>query len=351
MNLDIKEVDNGNLFDDFIKNTPNSNFMQSCNWSMYQEKGLGRKTYRLGFFNQEELIATAYCYEIPQTFGRYIYCSRGPILKTLDSKIYKEVLEKLKEYFKDKGYVFLKIDPSIKNDNSVSDVPLKIGFRKCINYVQPETPWFLDLVEGDEEKQMKWCQEHGMGKNYPTYIRKARKLGVTVRFSKDIKDWELFTKYLRESSDKKDFVINNSQYYVKQLEYLGDSNEIRLAIAQYQGQPLAMLILSFFGNEVSCLYSCQTGIETKLRAPMLLRWECILQAQREGFKYFNSWDVLPDEKYKPQTPRYGYSNFKRGFGGYLVRYQRCMDYPYSSLKYTLVRLLDLYRRIRYYRDR
>lgn len=351
MNLDIKEIDNPSILDDFVKGSPNSNFMQSYNWSMYQEKGLGRKTFRLGFYNDQELVGLAYCYEISQTFGKYIYCSRGPILKELNSEVYTGILSKLKVYFKDKGYIFLKIDPSIRRDNAVSEVPLSIGFKKCINYVQPETPWFLNLVEGDEEKQLKWCEEHGMGKNYPTYIRKARRLGVNVRFSKDVKDWELFTKYLRESSNKKDFVINNSRYYVKQLEYLGNSNEIRLAIAQYEGKPLAMLILSFFGNEVSCLYSCQTGIETKLRGAMLLRWECMLQAQREGFKYFNSWDVLPDEKYIPQAPRYGYSNFKRGFGGYLVRYQRCMDYPYSFSKYLLVRLLDYYRKIKYYQDR
>lgn len=351
MNLDIKEIDNPSIYDDFVKGSSNSNFMQSYNWSMYQEKGLGRKTYRLGFYNQQELVAIAYCYEIPQTFGKYIYCSRGPILKEINCDMYIEVLSKLKEYFKNKGYIFLKIDPSIRKENTVSEVPASIGFKKCINYVQPETPWFSDLVQGGEEQQLKWCEEHGMGKNYPTYIRKARRLGVEVRFSKDIKDWELFTKYLRESSNKKDFVINNSSYYVKQLEYLGKDNEIRLAIAQYQGQPLAMLILSFFGNEVSCLYSAQTGFETKLRGAMLLRWECMLQAQKEGFKYFNSWDVLPDEKYKPQAPRYGYSNFKRGFGGYLVRYQRCMDYPYSSSKYLLVRILDYYRKIRYYSDR
>lgn len=84
---------------------------------------------------------------------------------------------------------------------------------------------------------------------------------------------------------------------------------------------------------------------------MYLRWQCMLQGQREGFKYFNSWDVLPDEKYNPRSKRYGYSNFKRGFGGYLVRYQRTADLPLKEKRYILVRLLDLYRSIRYYKDR
>jgi lipid II:glycine glycyltransferase (peptidoglycan interpeptide bridge formation enzyme) len=351
MKLEIKEVEKGKYLDDFVKGSPNSNFMQSLNWSIYQQEGLGRVTYRLGAYDGESLLGLAYCYEIPQTFGKYIYCSRGPILKEFSTELYMSVLEGLKGYFKEKGYMFLKIDPSIKKENEISHVPLSIGFKRCINYVQPETPWFIDLVEGGGEEQMKWCQENGMGKNYPTYIRKARRLGVSVRFSKEKEDWKLFTRYLRESSNKKDFVINDSEYYIKQLEYLGEDNEIRLGIAQYEGEAVAMLILSFFGNEVSCLYSCQTGTQSKVRGAMLLRWECMLQAQREGFKYFNSWDVLADEKYKPSAPRYGYSNFKRGFGGYLVRYVRSMDYPYSCAKYLLVRVLDLYRKLRYYRDR
>lgn len=351
MNLEIRELQECLYVDDFVKGSPNCNFMQSCNWSIYQQEGLNRKTYRLGFYKDNTLVGISYCYEINQTFGKYIYCSRGPILKELEKTLYSEILRLLVEYFKGKGYLFLKIDPSIEKENPISTIPLDLGFKKCINYVQPETPWFIELAGNTEEELMAWCIEHGMGKNYPTYIRKARRAGVTVRFSKDISDWEMFTKYLEKSSDKKDFVINDSQYYIKQLKYLGESDEIRLAIAEFEGQPIAMLVLSFFGKEVSCLYSCQTGIETKLRAPMLLRWECMLQAQRDGFKYFNSWDVLPDEKYKPQAPRYGYSNFKRGFGGYLVRYQRCMDYPYSKGKYVLVRLLDIYRRVRYYADR
>ncbi len=351
MKLEIKEILKDSESDDFVKESPNSNFMQSWNWSMYQQLGLGRKTFRLGLFNAEELVAVALCYEIKQTFGKYIYCSRGPILKRFDNDLYKEVLNCLIEYFNEKGYIFFKIDPAIEEDNLVSTVPLKQGFKICVNYVQPETPWFTELKGQTEEQLLEWCKSNGMGKNYPTYIRKARKEGVHVRFSNEISDWEQFTYYLSKSADAKDFVINDKEYYLKQLRYLGQNGEIRLAIAEYEKDPIAMLVLSFWGNEVSCLYSCQTGMHDKIRGAMLLRWECMLQAQREGFKYFNSWDVLPDEKYIPSNPRYGYSNFKRGFGGYIVKYQRTMDYPFDKKKYFLVRVLDMYRKVRYYRER
>ena len=351
MKLKIKEIDDAHLWDEFVKSSPNSSFLQSWNWGVYQEIGLGRKTIRLSFWKDEELVALAAGYEINQTFGKYLYFSRGPILKELNQSFYREVLLAMKEYFFASEYLFFKIDPAIEVENRVASLPYSLGFKKCFNYIQPETPWMIDLVGDTEQELLDWCQDHGMHKNYPTYIRRARRLGVKVKFSKELPDWKLFTHYLMKSSETKEFATQDANYYLKQLKYLGETDEVRLAMVSYLNEPVAMLVLSYFGDEVSCLYSCQTGMHRKVRGPMLLRWECMLQGRREGFKYFNSWDVLPDEKYSPRSKRYGYSNFKRGFGGYLVRYARTADYPIKKGKYFLVQLLDLYRSIRYYKDR
>lgn len=351
MELQVKEILSKDILDSFVKQSPISNFMQSYNWSEYQSEGLGRETFRLGFYSKGNLLAVAVCYSVSQTFGKYLYCSRGPILKELNDELYSLVLHSLVEYFKGSEYVFIKIDPAIKESESISTLPLKQGFKRCLNYVQPETPWFTDLVGNTQEELMDWCRKMGMGKNYPTYIRKAKKAGVAVRFTDELVDWKLFSHYLYQSAEIKDFAIHDAEYYLKQLKYLGESGEIRLAIAEYEKEPVAMLILSYFGDEVSCLYSCQTGMQRKIRGAMLLRWECMVQAQQEGFKYFNSWEVLPEERYVPNNPRYGYSNFKRGFGGYLVKYQRTMDYPLKKGKYVLVRLLDIYRKLRFYGGR
>ena len=51
MDLKVREISESFLWDEFVKSSPNCNFMQSWNWSMFQEVGLSRKTYRLGFWN------------------------------------------------------------------------------------------------------------------------------------------------------------------------------------------------------------------------------------------------------------------------------------------------------------
>lgn len=351
MNIVRKDISDKEVLNSFVESSVNGNFMQSWQWSKYQEEGLGKKVDRHAFYDGEELVAVAICYEVSQSFGKYMYCMRGPILKFWDEGLYEGVLKELVTFYMGSEYVFVKIDPAIEESNDISVNPLSLGFKKCINYVQPETPFFQDLVEGGEEELLAWCKERGMSKNYRTYIRKARKEGLSVRFSNDVGDWEYFTEYLSRSADSKEFVIHNPDYYLKQLEYMGEDDLVRLAIVELNGEPIAMLILSYFAGEVSCLYSAQTGLHTKMRGPLFMRWECMLDAQRRGFKRFNSWNVLDGKKYNPKSAQYGYSHFKRSFGGYVVKYQRTMDYPLNGFKYLLVRFLDLYRRLRFYNDR
>ena len=352
MELEVKELLQGDILDAFVKQSPTSNFMQSWNWSQYQQEGLGRKTFRLGFYNEEQLIAVAICYEVSQTFGKYLYCSRGPILKELDSNLYTQVLNSLRKYFEGKEYIFLKIDPSIEEKNEISQIPLSLGFRKCINYVQPETPWFTDLKGNTEEELLDWCKENGMGKNYPTYIRKARHSGIEIEFSKEQKDWDLFHTYLKYSGQRKEFEVKSKRYHIGMWECLGkDSDILRLGIAKRNGKILAMIVISSYGDEVSALYSAQTGVDSRLRATMLLRWECMLLGQREGFKRFNSWGVLPEKKYTPKNPGFGYSQYKRGFGGYLEEIERTYEYVFNKALHPLQKLYDFYLKLRYYRFR
>jgi lipid II:glycine glycyltransferase (peptidoglycan interpeptide bridge formation enzyme) len=112
-----------------------------------------------------------------------------------------------------------------------------------------------------------------------------------------------------------------------------------------------MIVIAMCGDEVSTLYSAQTDTDSNLRSTMLLRWECMLLGQKEGFKRFNNWGVLPDDRYEKGNPGYGYSHYKRSFGGYLESIERTYEYPYKKISYILQRLYDWYIKIRYYRFR
>jgi lipid II:glycine glycyltransferase (peptidoglycan interpeptide bridge formation enzyme) len=73
--------------------------------------------------------------------------------------------------------------------------------------------------------------------------------------------------------------------------------------------------------------------------------------QRENIMRFNNWGVLPDERYKKTNPGYGYSKYKRSFGGYLESIERTYEYTFKKFPLIFQRIYDWYIKIRYYRFR
>lgn len=344
----IKEIGIKEQWDEYINKCIRKTFLQSYQWGQFQ-KSLNKDVKYLSVFDNGNLRGVALCIKERSLFGNYIYIPRGPLLINENEEIYKKVINEIKEYFKD--VISIKIDPAYTESNPLAKVPSQLGFIHSINFIQSETNWIIDLKGNTEEELLTWCREHGMVDNYPKYIRKAKRDGVEISFSKDRNDWELFHKYLTESGKRKSFEVRSKEYFLNMYDTLSEDNIVRLGMAKRDGHILAMILIAVDSNEISCLYSAQTDIDTKLRAPLLLRWECMLMGQREGIKRFNNWGVLPESKYKPNNPGYGYSQYKRSFGGYLEQLERTYEYPYDKLKNTLQRIYDWYIKIRYYKYR
>ncbi|MDD3474963.1 MAG: peptidoglycan bridge formation glycyltransferase FemA/FemB family protein, partial [Candidatus Dojkabacteria bacterium] len=313
----------------------------------------GKKIERLAIFFNGKIVGLSLSILQSSRFEKYVYCPRGPLLiKKDDIQCYTQVLGALKEYWSKKNVGAIKIDPGFIENTDIAKVPKQLGFVHSVNFVQSENNWMIDLVGNDEKDLFKWCKEHGMNKNYPTYIRKARRDGVEITFSKDKKDWDLFQTYLKISGRRKDFEVKNKEYYLNLWKFLGEkSNILRLGIAKLDGDILAMILIAMYGDEISVLYSTQTDMENKVRSTMLLRWESMLLGQRKGIKRFNNWGVLPEKKYKEKNPGYGYSHYKRDFGGYLENIERTYEYAYKPIPHLLQRFYNWYIKIRYYRFR
>ncbi|MCK9415086.1 MAG: peptidoglycan bridge formation glycyltransferase FemA/FemB family protein [Candidatus Dojkabacteria bacterium] len=345
------EIKNQQEWDRLLGQCERKTFLQTWQWGEFQEY-LGYEIKRLVFFNNEKFLGLTLCIINKSRFERYVYCPRGPLLSKDNSEIYAQALGALKEFWEKKHISTLKVDPAFLRDSKISKLPQKCGFKHTVNFIQSENNWMIDLVGENEEDLLRWCKEHGMSKNYPTYIRKARHSGIEIEFSKEQKDWDLFHTYLKYSGQRKEFEVKSKRYHIGMWECLGkDSDILRLGIAKRNGKILAMIVISSYGDEVSALYSAQTGVDSRLRATMLLRWECMLLGQREGFKRFNSWGVLPEKKYTPKNPGFGYSQYKRGFGGYLEEIERTYEYVFNKALHPLQKLYDFYLKLRYYRFR
>jgi len=349
--MQLVEIKNQREWEEYLTQCERKTFLQTWQWGEFQ-KSLSKGIKRMAVFLNSQLLGVALCVKESTRFEKYIYCPRGPLLIKDSIRNYTQVLGALKEYWENKSVGSIKVDPAFLQGSDIAKVPDQLGFKHSINSVQSENNWMIDLVGSNEEDLFVWCKENGMSKNYSTYIRRARKKGVEILFSKERKDWDLFHTYLKLSGRRKGFSVKSKDYFLNMWKYLGSSDDIlRLGIARKDDKILAMILIAIDDNEVSALYSAQTDSENNLRAPMLLRWECMLLGQRESVNRFNNWGVLPDEKYKEGNLGYGYSQYKKGFGGYLENIERTYEYAYRKPPHLLQRLYDRYIKIRYYRFR
>ena len=329
--MKIEEVKSKEIWNGF----ENSSFLQTWEWGEFEEKGLGKKIWRLAFKEEEKTVGTCLCIEEIGRFGKFIYCPRGPIVKW--AKDGKEVVNCLTGFFKDKGYVFLRVDPAIPE--ALFDFN-KIGFKNAVNFVQVERSWMLDLQGKSDEEFML-----GMRKNARYSLKKAMKSGVEVEISRKKEDFDFFVDLLQELSLEKGFAAVPKEYLQKQFEILGDV--MKFFCAKKEGKILAGGWFSFYGDESSYLHGASSKDVGDTQAPYLIQWEAIRHARDLGLKRHNFWGVVEEKNYHPGYPGFGYSNFKKGFGGYLEEYVRAKDFVYNMVKYQPFRLNEWYRKVRY----
>lgn len=336
MNMKIEEVVNPKVWENFLENSPNKYFLQTWYWGEFEKKGLNKKIWRLSFKKEGKLKAICLATEEIGRFGKFIYCPRGPILNWSNQEERNEVLKKLIEFFKNKNYTFLRIDPAIKKEDAFE----MQGFKDAVNFVQVQRAWMLDIQEKTEEELM-----FGMRKNARYSLKKAMKSGVEVEISEKKEDFEKFLDMLELLSKEKGFASVPRKYLKTQFEMMGDI--MKFFCAKKDKKVIAGGWFAFYGDESSYLHGASSKEVGDTQAPYLIQWKAIMHAKELGMKRHNFWGVVEDKNYHPKYPGFGYSNFKKGFGGYLEEYIRTKDFPYNMIKYQLFRLNDWYRRVRY----
>jgi len=330
-------------WDSFLSSSRFNYFLQTWDWGDFQEKGLGKKVWRLGFYEDDRLVGVSLCIEEPSRFGRFIYCPRGPILEWKDVSLRSAVVSALVDFFRGAGHVFLRIDPAVKdNEGPVGRELLRYGFQDAVTFVQVERAWMLDIKDKSDDELLA-----GMRKNSRYYVRKAQKSDVKVRVSDSPNDLKIFTRMIAKLADRKSFAALPAKYFEEQFKYLSRKGILKVFVAEHKKIPVASALIAFYGDEGSYLHAASDPSFSRLQASYLLQWEAIEYARSLGLDKYNFWGVVEDKNYHPGYPGFGYSNFKKGFGGYLEVYMRTKDYPFSPIRYNLVRIWEKLRRMRY----
>jgi peptidoglycan pentaglycine glycine transferase (the first glycine) len=335
----ISEITDKSHWDNFVLNSQTSSFLQSWDWGEFQNKGLGKKICRLGVFEDEKLVGTCLCLEEETKFGKFIYCPRGPMLNWEMNA--KEVIEKIVQYLKTQGpYMFIRMDPSVRKDNAeISNIFKSLNAKDAITFLQVERCWMLDIENKSQEQLLS-----NMRRQTRYNINRGVQEGnVSVKIS-DLNeiDQNIFIDMLTKMSKQKGFFTHPKKYFTDMFKYGKENGMMNIVIAYTSNIPVASAIITMFGTEACYIYGASDKDDTKLRASYILQWETIRYAMSKGVKKYNLWGVVSDENYHQGYPGFGYSNFKRGFGGELIEYTRAKDFVFKNMQYFAFRLLEWY---------
>jgi len=229
----------------------------------------------------------------------------------------------------------LKIEPDAPEDPKLSEELAAHDFIPSPHEIQPRRTLIVDLNGSDDEILARMSQKTRYN------VRLAGRKGITVRPWQDLAS---FGHMMLETADRDSFGAHHSSYYQKAFDLFHPTGACELLVAEFEGVPLASLMVFAQGTHAYYLYGASTPRERNRMPTYLLQWEAMLWARSRGCTSYDLWgvpDAAPDTLESQFTQRsdglWGVYRFKRGFGGQLVRSAGAWDRPYMRSIYQLYR--------------
>src|SRR3989344_4882572 len=190
--MEIKEITNKQEWEDFLL------------------KCEGKTIWRLGIFDNEELISVALVIKHTAKRGSFLLVPHGPVI--IRENLY-EVLsvlkDKLKEIAKSQKIDFIRINPVCKRSLENEKIFKDLGFRLRALHTHPESSWKLNIEPTQEEILS------GMRKTTRYLVKQAEKNKVEIIQTFNIEDIEIFNKMHLEVVKRQKFIPFSLEYFKK----------------------------------------------------------------------------------------------------------------------------------------
>ncbi|MDR2634316.1 MAG: peptidoglycan bridge formation glycyltransferase FemA/FemB family protein [Treponema sp.] len=240
---------------------------------------------------------------------------------------------------------FIRFDPPWYTEGHETAPPqIYPPFAQAGADVQPADTVLLDLSgsEGEILKNMKSKWRYN--------IQLALKRGILVRQAGE-EELNRFYELLKETAKRDSIALHSSEYYRNLFSHCRDylqeeqdreSLDLRLYLAEHEGEVLAAIVVLFRGNSGVYLYGASSNHKRNLMAPYALQWKAIQDARSLGCRVYDLFGIPPRED--PAHPMAGLYRFKTGFGGRIIHRPGSWDYTYRPLVRTCFNSLEALRK-------
>ncbi len=228
--------------------------------------------------------------------------------------------------------IFLKVESDSWNLDSILH-PAKRPFILSKHNIQPPRTIVVDIHDVEDEILARMKQKTRYN------IRLAEKKGVTVRAWGDL---EGFHQMMQVTGGRDGFGVHSLEYYRRAYELFHPAGTCELLVAEFEGKPLAALMVFAHGRRAWYVYGASNDQERNRMPTYLLQWEAMRWAKSHGCEEYDLWGVPDEDEEKLEAEfetrhdgLWGVYRFKRGFGGELKRASQAMDRVYNPLLYKL----------------
>ncbi len=337
--MEIKEIQDKNIWESFLSECKEKTFLQSWNWGDFQER-MGNKIWRFGIFNKENLVAVFLVSKITAKRGKFFLIQHGPVVKDsgLEEEVLRSLVEELKKIKNQEQVSFIRMNPLWERSKNNEELFQKLGFKEAPMHANAyEATWKLDLTSSEEELLLK------MRKTTRYLIRQTLKnQDITIEKSENVDGINLYQKLNEEVAQRQKFVPFSFDYVKNEFEVFAKDNQAILFFGKYKGE-IAAAALTIFWSGIGFYHQAASNSKyTKLSIPYLLQWEAIKEAKARGCNLYDFWGYV-DPKENPHHPWAGPTLFKMGFGGGAHFYVKTQDYSLSK-KYYLTYLFEKLRK-------
>lgn len=229
--------------------------------------------------------------------------------------------------------VFLKVELDRWGDEIASNDLSQFSFRTSTHNIQPPRTMIIDLAGSEDNILARMKQKTRYN------IRLAAKKGVTVRPWDDL---PAFHQMMLVTGGRDEFGVHSLEYYRRAYELFHPKGTAELLVAEFEGKPLAALMVFAHGKRAWYVYGASNNEERNRMPTYLLQWEAMRWARSKGVEEYDLWGV-PDEDEETLEANFterndglwGVYRFKRGFGGEVKRAAQALDRVYNPLLYKL----------------
>lgn len=312
-----------------IYTAPDNNLLQSQKWAEYQES-LGNKTWLISCDEGQVLVVKLPLYKDKS----YLYVPRGPKCSVQGWHVF---VKKIKELAYEENCVFVRVEPYKVPNGTLK----KIGFRKVGKYspmsrqYSPMNTLLLDLRKEERDLLMEMKPKGRYN------IRVAERKNVTVRQSLKTNDLKKFYE-LSCGMKERGYSSFDFRHYQKLINTLGKSRNIKMFVAEYNKEILAVLLVSFFGKLAIYLHGASSNNKREMMPNNLAQWEAIKEAKKRGCEVYDFWGIAPKDE--PNHPWSGITRFKENFGGEPVHLLGAFDFTFRPFWYRMFYLRNVLRK-------